>query len=440
MSTKNKGAPQFSLMHYKLTVVEDAQDQRTVDYTMPRNLRVKEELLSKPKKYINDWVTTVIRGWRNMSFVVTDGGRYMNRAGERRDLQLKQTNPRHGMTAWKNWRCTYLNCRDLNKVIPRDQSSLPMPDFLLKTYLIIYADTIKADNHLNPVLWWKQPNKQNTKTRMFFHLFFFLAIKSSDKALLHGSIVKCEGVACIHIIVDDTVTSGRGWSWRWPQSKEKILRSLQIKSSLWQKMIGQRLFSDKTQPGKVKPLQNGKAQWELQMQNVADGTLSDHRGILQQQRGNQQEKHSGQKSQVPSCQQHSGCTQQLLVHSTTVTATDSSNLGNTVMRHWMLCYGAHAQGTYLKDHKSNSQHLGQKLKTAIAVLRDAPYVRDVHKIMSTYKWVIQHLPHTDGLTRSCQHCYCHRFLECCEWKRLQNWRCIHPAIECSALFIVKKSS
>lgn len=173
MSTKNKGAPQFSLMHYKLTVVEDAQDQRTVDYTMLRNLRVKEELLSKPKKYINDWVTTVIRGWRNMSFVVTDGGRYMNRAGERRDLQLKQTNPRHGMTAWKNWRCTYLNCRDLNKVIPRDQSSLPMPDFLLKTYLIIYADTIKADNHLNPVLWWKQPNKQNTKTRMFFHLFFF---------------------------------------------------------------------------------------------------------------------------------------------------------------------------------------------------------------------------------------------------------------------------
>lgn len=155
MSTKNKDTPQLSLMCYKLTIVEDAQDQRTADYTMPTNLR-EEELLSKPKKYINHWVTTVISGWRNMSplwwQMEEDVCIELGKGGT--CSWRKQT---HTM-GWQPGKTEdalsrneiYLDCRDLNKAIPRDQSSPPMPDILLKTYLIICADTTKDSQLSEP--------------------------------------------------------------------------------------------------------------------------------------------------------------------------------------------------------------------------------------------------------------------------------------------------
>lgn len=259
MSTKNKDTPQFSLTCYKLTVVEDAQDQRTAVYTMPTNLREEEELLSKSKKYINHWVTTVIRGWRNMSplwwQMEEDVCTKLGKGGT--CSWSKQTHT----TGWQAQKTEdalsrieiYLDCRDFNKAIPRDQSSLPMPDILLKTYLIICADSTKADNQLSePGSLVKKKQTKYQNQNVFPSIYFWQSNHLTKHCYIGAKkIVKAlPAFTWYHVMV----ISGRDWSWRWPQSKQKILRSLQIKSSLWQKMIGQSLFSVRTQPRKVKPL------------------------------------------------------------------------------------------------------------------------------------------------------------------------------------------
>lgn len=152
-------------VHYKLTVVEDTQDQGRADYTIPRNAGKVENLGSKPNRCIKCWVTTVICGCRNMSLAVTDGGRGTYRAGKRRGWS-KQA---HSVGWQPSKSCReaqgngmHADFRDLDNASPRQLSSVPMPDIphkLLKTYIEIYTDTNKSAqiiNCLNHVLWWKK--------------------------------------------------------------------------------------------------------------------------------------------------------------------------------------------------------------------------------------------------------------------------------------------
>lgn len=196
-------------VHYKLTVVEDTQDQGRADYTIPRNAGKVENLGSKPNRCIKCWVTTVICGCRNMSLAVTDGGRGTYRAGKRRGWS-KQA---HSVGWQPSKSCReargngmHADFRDLDNASPRQRSAVPMPDIphkLLKTYIEIYTDTNKSAqiiNCLNHVLWWK-------KYVCFPSIYLFLAIKSADKVFLQTSTGRLEGVVGVHIIADNMVTA-----------------------------------------------------------------------------------------------------------------------------------------------------------------------------------------------------------------------------------------